>query len=344
MLGYKFEKAFEMAANFHGKQTRKCSDTPYISHLMSVAAIVMEHGGDQDTVVAALLHDSIEDCSAEFGAAYIRMKIANEFGPEVLAIIEELTETDEDPKPDWRIRKEKYMAHLRVASSKALLVAAADKLHNARTTLNDLREKGATETWSKFNADPLSQFWWYNGLMVIFQMSDVPAALVNEISKVVDELFESEWRGPEIPKDTKYRDILKMVEEYNGKLRCDHPGFSNGHSVYLEHFDGVMMQRSAFYQIWNEYIVVFGEHMPPQVHHQDEITHFAQFTLQFPERSEDRIWVDEDIQRALVTMYRKMQWVHINLNMDGSEQFDKQGEVVAEMLALIQSTGLLKDE
>ncbi|MGH7542663.1 MAG: HD domain-containing protein, partial [Gemmatimonadota bacterium] len=61
LLGARFTDAFRMAAEIHRGQRRKRTDIPYIGHLMSVCALVIQAGGDEDEAIAALLHDALED-------------------------------------------------------------------------------------------------------------------------------------------------------------------------------------------------------------------------------------------------------------------------------------------
>ncbi len=90
-------------------QVRKGSRVPYISHLISVAALALEYGGGEDEAIAALLHDAVEDQ----GGAATRAEILRRFGVEVTAIVDGCTDTDTIPKPPWRARKEAYIAELR---------------------------------------------------------------------------------------------------------------------------------------------------------------------------------------------------------------------------------------
>ena len=109
----RFHEALDYAVRLHAAQRRKGSDTPYFAHLLSVTAIVLEHGGDEDEAIAALLHDAIEDQ----GGAATRDQIQRRFGDRVAAIVEGCTDADTMPKPPWRERKEKYIAHLATAQS-----------------------------------------------------------------------------------------------------------------------------------------------------------------------------------------------------------------------------------
>ena len=110
-LTNRFEEALTYAARAHNQQTRKGNNVPYISHLLSVAAIVLENGGSEDEAIAALLHDAVEDA----GGPQRRADIAQTFGETVARIVDGCTDTDETPKPPWRERKERYIAHLEEA-------------------------------------------------------------------------------------------------------------------------------------------------------------------------------------------------------------------------------------
>ena len=137
-LGPRFLRAFLFAAEKHAGQARKASTIPYIAHLMGVASLVLEAGGDEDLAIAALLHDVVEDC----GGAPMLKEVRRRFGKRAANIVEGCTDTDIDPKPPWRARKENYLRHLRDADQDTRLVSAADKLHNVRSTLTDYREAG----------------------------------------------------------------------------------------------------------------------------------------------------------------------------------------------------------
>ncbi len=162
----KFEDALVYAARLHRDQTRKGTGVPYVTHLLAVAAIVGENGGTEDEVIAALLHDAPEDAGGEAQLAEIRAR----FGDAVADIVAGCTDTYEDPKPPWRERKEEYLAHLSEAPAPVRLVAAADKLHNARSILADHRVHG-DELWTRFNAPggAVDVHWYYDALTTAFE-------------------------------------------------------------------------------------------------------------------------------------------------------------------------------
>jgi len=187
-LTRRFEQALLFATRKHAGQTRKGTPTPYISHLLSVAGLVLEAGGDEDLAIAALLHDVVEDC----GGAPMLKEIRRRFGKRVAHVVEGCTETDLTPKPPWRQRKEDYLKHLRTANADVRLVSAADKLHNARTILTDYRECGEA-VWERFQGKRDGTLWYYRALLGEFRRGK-SSRLLNELERVVTEL-EALTRG-----------------------------------------------------------------------------------------------------------------------------------------------------
>jgi (p)ppGpp synthase/HD superfamily hydrolase len=158
-LGPRFLRAFEFAAEKHAGQTRKASTIPYLAHLMGVASLVLEAGGDEDLAIAALLHDVVEDC----GGMPILKEVRREFGKRVAKVVDGCTDTDADPKPPWRERKENYIQHLKRADADTRLVSAADKLNNVRSILSDYRAIGES-VWSRFSGGREGTLWYYRTL------------------------------------------------------------------------------------------------------------------------------------------------------------------------------------
>ncbi len=176
MLGQRFSDALILAHELHARQTRKASSVPYVSHVLAVAALVLEYGGDEDTAIAALLHDSVEDCG---GQATARI-IGERFGERVLGIVLGCSDTDECPKPPWAERKQRYLAHLPNASPDVHLVSAADKLHNLISLVRDHRQRG-DELWSHFRSGRDGALWYYGELIGIFNQTELPRNLVEEL-------------------------------------------------------------------------------------------------------------------------------------------------------------------
>jgi (p)ppGpp synthase/HD superfamily hydrolase len=180
--GEKFEEALTYAARLHRDQTRKATGIPYVTHLLAVAAIVGENGGTEDEVVAALLHDAPEDQGGETRLAEIRER----FGAEVADIVAGNSDTYQEPKPPWRGRKERYVAHVARAPHSVRLVSAADKVHNARSVLADLRRLGE-DLWPRFNGGREGTLWYYRALVEAFRSAG-SNPVVEELDRVVGEL------------------------------------------------------------------------------------------------------------------------------------------------------------
>jgi (p)ppGpp synthase/HD superfamily hydrolase len=178
----RFEKALLYATRIHGGQMRKKTRIPYIAHILGVTAIALEYGAKETEAIAALLHDAVEDCG---GAKRLR-DIDRRFGKRVAKIVDGCTDTDQTPKPPWRERKEAYIAHLKRASASTRLVSAADKLHNARAILRDLRKEG-DKLWSRFNGGKEGSLWYYRLLVTAFREDD-ESELVDELDRVVSEI------------------------------------------------------------------------------------------------------------------------------------------------------------
>ena len=190
-------EAFALAADWHATQVRKATAIPYVSHLMSVSALVMEYGGDQDQAIAALLHDAVEDAPTNREAERRRTTIRQRFGERVANIVEGCTDGIPDgagKKPPWRQRKEAYLAHLTHAEPDSLLVSAADKLHNARAILGDLRVVGEA-VFERFTAGRDGTLWYYGRLAQIFQ-ARLPGPLADELARTVATMQESTRRVP----------------------------------------------------------------------------------------------------------------------------------------------------
>ena len=166
MLTQRFDRALAFAADLHRAQQRKDTTIPYVSHLLAVASLVLEHGGSETEAIAALLHDAVEDQ----GGLPTLSRIADEFGEEVAAIVAGCTDADVMPKPPWRARKEVYIAHLAHASESICLVSAADKLHNLRSIVSDYQMLGE-ELWGRFNGKREGTLWYYQQLVDAFRSS-----------------------------------------------------------------------------------------------------------------------------------------------------------------------------
>jgi GTP pyrophosphokinase len=181
-LTARFEEALMLANRIHAGQVRKATTIPYIAHPLAVAGLVLQAGGSEDQAIAALLHDVIEDHSDKISLVEITVR----FGATVAAIVEGCTDAKTQPKPPWRLRKERYIAHLQDAPADERLVATADKLHNAWTTLSDYREQGE-QIWERFSGRRAGTLWYYRALVDMLDRPDA-SPLVAEFKRVVAEL------------------------------------------------------------------------------------------------------------------------------------------------------------
>ncbi len=191
-LGPRFHRAFLFAAQKHSGQTRKASTIPYIAHLMGVASLVLEAGGDEDLAIAALLHDVVEDC----GGVPMLKEVRRRFGERVAKLVEGCTDADADPKPPWRERKDIYLRHLKTADGDTRLVSAADKLNNVRSIVSDYRAIGES-VWSRFNGGREGTLWYYRTLRDIF-LRHQQNRITRDFALAVSEL-ESLAEGKLVP-------------------------------------------------------------------------------------------------------------------------------------------------
>jgi (p)ppGpp synthase/HD superfamily hydrolase len=182
VLTERFERALVFAAHLHRNQRRKGSGVPYVAHLLAVCELTLEYGGDEDEAIAALLHDAIEDQ----GGAAARAEILDRFGPRVTEIVDGCTDSEETPKPAWRVRKEAYVERIRTASPSVRLVSACDKLHNARSLVMDYRIYGEA-LWGRFKGGRKGTLWYYRAMVNALRAAG-PNAIVDELDRAVTEL------------------------------------------------------------------------------------------------------------------------------------------------------------
>lgn len=151
----RLDQALALAADAFRGHRRKGTAVPYLTHLMQVMVWVGEHGGTEDQMIAALLHDYIEDIR---GAS--PQTLEDLFGPHVRRLVEALSDSHTHPKPPWRARKEAFLAHLRQQPAEVKLICACDKLHNARSILRDRTVVGEA-IWERFTGKREGTLWYY---------------------------------------------------------------------------------------------------------------------------------------------------------------------------------------
>jgi len=182
ILTARFEDALVFTAHLHAQQYRKGSQIPYIAHLLSVSALVIEAGGDEDLAIAALLHDAVEDQGGLETLVIIRQR----FGNRIADIVDSCSDSYTMPKPAWKTRKENYLDKLQTSSQEVRLVSLADKLHNARNTLRNLRKENEM-VWDKFNGGKTGTLWYYRSLIEIFEQYE-GNFLLDELKRVVYQI------------------------------------------------------------------------------------------------------------------------------------------------------------
>ncbi|MEH2154950.1 HD domain-containing protein [Nostoc sp.] len=179
-LTTRFEEALVYATQLHAQQVRRISGVPYVSHLLSVTALVLEDGGSEDEAIAALLHDAIEDQGGRRTGEIIRQK----FGDKVADIVETCTESDAVLQPSWKERKQKYLENISQGSPEVLRVALADKVHNARSNLTEWDLYG-DKAWNKEQRQ--RNLWFYRSVIEVAQtLTD--SRLVEELRRIVKQL------------------------------------------------------------------------------------------------------------------------------------------------------------
>jgi HD domain len=189
LLGGLFGRALLLATEHHRRQLRKGTEVPYISHLLSVAALTLEMGGTETEAIAALLHDAVEDG----GGPPMLARIDAEFGPDVARIVQANSDSDTEPKPPWGERKRAYVASIAHKQPDELRVSLADKLHNARSILLDFRTHG-DGLWTRFKAGQGTHVrMYYRALYDAFDARREalgPSAIptLEELGRTVDEI------------------------------------------------------------------------------------------------------------------------------------------------------------
>ncbi|MGR6965289.1 HD domain-containing protein [Geodermatophilus sp. URMC 61] len=191
----RFDEALLYASRHHREQLRKGSRVPYMTHLMSVSALVMEHGGSEDQAIAALLHDAVEDAAPGTGAAVladIRLRFGNAVADIVQACSDGL-DADGNRSGTWAERKRDYVAGLAHKALDALLVTAADKAHNGLCIAADVRRYGQG-FWSTFNASRDELLWYYTSVERAVTERLPGSSIGDTLHRAVDELLAAAGR------------------------------------------------------------------------------------------------------------------------------------------------------
>ena len=194
--------AFAFAAKHHDRQVRKGTRLPYLTHPANVAVILTQYGQGEQTVVAGILHDVIEDCVRDgYTRDMLEQRIGDKFGEEVLGTVLAVTlrqVNEEGVELSSEERKDDYLARLAAASEEARWVCAADKIHNGSSILADLKRTIDPDTvWSRFAAGRMGTIRWYRRVFDRLREVGFDAPIMRELEGVATEL--EEWGGPAAP-------------------------------------------------------------------------------------------------------------------------------------------------
>ncbi len=181
------ERAIKRASVLHRNQVRRDEfSVPYVTHLFSVGALLSEYASSEEVIVAGLLHDTLEDTS------YTEKEIEREFGKNVKNIVLSVTEATTAEKKhtmfSWKERKLRYLDKLQVASAEALMVSAADKIHNLQTLVDDYSRKGES-VWKDFHASREEQLWFFGEVLGILE-DRLDSPIVSKLRRVYDEAVQ----------------------------------------------------------------------------------------------------------------------------------------------------------
>jgi GTP pyrophosphokinase len=217
--GPRFLEALVVAAAMHAAQERKGTQIPYASHLLGTCAIALDYGASEDEAIAALLHDAVEDIEPTEAA---RAVVAS-FGDEVRRIVEGCTKPEIDLPNDSLASKRAYIRHIPEADASILLVSCADKLHNARSIVADLRRQG-TSMFDRFNVGPDDTRAYYRSLVAAFTANPAHRPdLVAELDRVVTdmELLAGVAGKPDLGIDTERPAAPREADEIAWPTRAE---------------------------------------------------------------------------------------------------------------------------
>jgi len=195
MTGYsdRINHAFAFAAKHHDRQVRKGTRLPYVTHPANVAIILTRYGCDDDTVVAGILHDVIEDCVREgWTREMLEERIGEKFTAGVLETVLMVTHRkidDDGNELDKQEKKADYLLRLADASKSARWVCAADKIHNASSILADLRRTVDPESvWGRFSVGKEGTIRWYRAVHDRLRALGFNAPIADELKDVTEAL------------------------------------------------------------------------------------------------------------------------------------------------------------
>lgn len=180
----RLDDALAFVADRFRHKSRKATRVPYLSHLLAVTALVMEHGGTADQMIAAALHDYLEDIP---GASL--PEIEERFGPNVARLVDALSDSHgAHPKAPWKERKTTHLAALRSRAADVKLVSACDKLHNARSVIADQKRVGDV-AFTRFSAPKEETLWFYRAALEALA-DGYEHEVLDELRVAINEIHE----------------------------------------------------------------------------------------------------------------------------------------------------------
>ena len=189
----KINHAFAFAAKHHDRQVRKGTKLPYLTHPANVAVILTRYDRDEDSIVAGILHDVVEDCVREgYTRQTLEQRIGEKFGEAVLSTVLQITHRkldDDGAELSSAQKKEDYLERLAKAEESALWVCAADKIHNARSVLADLRRTvEPNAVWGRFSGGRTGSVKWYRDVYERLKSLGFDQPIMDELRLTVEAL------------------------------------------------------------------------------------------------------------------------------------------------------------
>ncbi|MEO7082715.1 MAG: HD domain-containing protein [Gemmatimonadaceae bacterium] len=185
--------ALAFAAKHHDQRVRQGTRLPYVTQPANVAVILARYDQDDETVIAGILHDVIEDCVREsYTREMLEQRIADKFGSGVVDMVLAVTlrrVDDDGVELGYDDRRDDYLKRLDGASDAARWVCAADTLHNASAIVADLRRTiDPQSVWSRFTGGRNETIRWYRRVFDRLRQVQFTGAIMVELERVVTAL------------------------------------------------------------------------------------------------------------------------------------------------------------
>lgn len=230
-----YDDAWAFVIKHQGDQVRNGTDIPYTTHLRGAARLALDDGGTPEEVVAALLHDVVEDTPVSPGGDSIDFEdMRRTFGDRVAEIVKFCTDAappaGEDKKP-WRGRKEAHFEHLRAADPGTLRVVVADKTDNITGQIADLEacagdEKAVAGSLARFKGGFAGTLWYYRGMCAAMGDTLVGSELYGRLTGLIDEFASLRESGAqEADCQARVRAVLDRLDPHDVGLPVVEDGY-----------------------------------------------------------------------------------------------------------------------